>query len=199
VLCFTAPMTRLSLLAVSLVALAGCGGPDSVAATSPTGRPRTCTQVGCHSLFDASFNLPISLDALRQGSLVVCRNGQCLSGSFASLSPQDSGGVTSVTFPDDQETQTTQSAQVRAAVQNESTDRLSIEITYLPWDRYDLSNGDTYAIEVLDAAQQPLRSTQTTVAAYDDFYPNGAECGPPCHVFRADLRAIASPANGGHD
>jgi hypothetical protein len=137
-----------------------------------------CTDAGCASGMNAHFTVPLFNDDIRASTLSICRNNDCLTGSFSSL-PPDSGANVGIAFANGSVTSRTAWG---TAILRPSGE---IEVTYQVSDSRDLHDGDLYRVTVTDASGTPHTAIEKNVT-YAVNFPNGEDCGPTCRNIELD-------------
>ncbi|HVU03845.1 MAG TPA: hypothetical protein VHE30_18930 [Polyangiaceae bacterium] len=157
--------------------------------------PLNCTAIGCGASVTLKTPLPGDFATIRTYSVSVCKNGQCLSGSFAQLTdaPVDGAGV-GTSFPDPRTIDRDHSPHVEATVWAEAGGGFRLEAAYWPWSTEDAIDGDHFSLTVKGENQQVVATVDGSVT-YTTSRPNGAGCEPTCH--QATLEGTGKPGDGG--
>jgi hypothetical protein len=115
---------------------------------------------------------------IRASTISVCRNNECLTGSFSDL-PPDSGAVAGIMFANGPAT--TRTAWGIAFLRSSG----EIDVTYDVSDVRDLHDGDLYTVTVTDASGTQHTAIEKN-ATYAVISPNGEDCGPICRHIELD-------------
>jgi len=173
--------------AVAFTACADNGGGPTL---------RICTVIGCGHAVTIKAPLSATFPTIRGSSIEVCRNTDCLSGSFATLTdpPSTVSGV-GVSFPDPQTIDGNHSPHVEATIWGTESGGFRLEVGYWPWSMDDLSDGDRFTVTVRDGSGRTIVSVNRSVD-YVTSYPNGKECGPVCKTATVESDAGSEPDSG---
>lgn len=172
---------------VAAVAFTACA--DNGGGTTP----RACTLIGCGSAVTIKTPLLVTFATIRASSIEVCRNTDCLSGSFASLKdPPSPGTGVGISFPDAQTIERDHTPHVDATIWATGVSGFRLEVGYWPWSVDDLHDGDRFALRVRDGEGNTIVSVSRSVS-YVTSYPNGKECGPVCRTATIESDAGTEP------
>jgi hypothetical protein len=128
---------------------------------------RTCTTASCDSGATMSITFLSPPAGLVGGTVTVCRNGVCHSGTVPTL-PGSNSALASMAFGD---------APVRGSLWQDVNDMVTLDIEWR--ESGQVQDGDHYVATLTDTTG----STSTLVdktATYHKLAPNGEECGPIC-------------------
>ncbi len=160
-------MRTLPLIVLLLPILSGCGG-----GTADGGK--TCTAIGCFSGFFVSApHIALDLAQIQASSLAVCRNGACLTGSFATWD-----GTQMLELPAAPR-DPAHPEFVRVSVFSEEGGA-RFEISYSIGSSDPLPDGDVYDVTLTAGDGSTPISTHQTVT-YARNQPNGPSCPPICY------------------
>jgi hypothetical protein len=137
--------------------------------------------MGCGAAFQLQkLSIGGDLTDVPQMTIEVCRNKECLTGSFGQARYPDSNDSATVTFPDPSTIEETKSAHVDAFIVEgaATTPGLQLSVDYYPYNFNGLEDGDVYGVTVRRGSTV-VGSFEKTVT-YRVSYPNGVACGPEC-------------------
>src|SRR5262245_2420027 len=104
--------------------------------------------MGCGPAFTLQTRLPITASDVPSLEIEVCRNSKCLGGSFASATLDRSRPArASISFPDSQTREMTQSPFVTADVRYDEMFQVILDVEYWPTGS-DVAEGDVYTVRV---------------------------------------------------
>jgi hypothetical protein len=149
----------------------------------------SCTAQGCPPALVLQIDSPVPLEALKQSTIAICRNAECVSGSLAGLVPP------SVTIPDPATIDATRSAHAEVMFASD-TQTPSLRITWFPWADGEGTDGDQYRVELRDGPGTTFFSTKETVTYQVSHINPGPDpgCLGTCHYASIDRRTSPSAA-----
>jgi hypothetical protein len=146
---------------------------------------KVCTLIGCSSGFFLRTQVDASLAQLRSSSLTLCRNDSCQSLSFAGIAEADGRIVPHrVSHPKNDDIAKGQ-PRYEALVFPEAEGGFRLDVTYSPASIAELKDGDSYVVTVQTGEGRKLTEIRRTVV-YEELWPNGPSCPPPCRQARLD-------------
>ena len=169
---FTKSVCAAVLATVAATAAAACSSDD--------GAGRACSTIGCAPEFQLDVVFDGAAAEVPQMTIEVCRNTECLTGSFAKAGVPQGDLAASITFPDPSTLDATESPHADAMISDSaSTGRaLGLRLQYRTWVWGAVADGDVYTVKVRRGSTV-VTSVEKAVT-YSVSYPNGVECGPAC-------------------
>jgi len=169
---FFKPIRAAAVAAVLAIAAAACSSSDGESG-------RACSVIGCGAAFQLDALIDGTPEAVPQMTIEMCRNADCLRGSFAQSTVPHGDFVASVTFPDPLVVDTTATGHVDAAIQDTASAGPGLQLRLQVYPGLPaLADGDTYKVTVKQGSAVVTSIERSVV--YTVSYPNGVECGPEC-------------------